>query len=127
MAKAIEECGQLKVGHFGLGLYGQAVGSLAQEIHDGDTVTVRALGNFSVRFLGIDTPEISFAFYNRPDTFISTENPAWQTYLSDPFAANLPPFDVPLSSSLLGWLRPRLGAATAPTTRTMPRLPEPRW
>lgn|GEM_PF-4417157 len=48
MAKAIETLKTLKVGHFGLGQHGDAPGSVRQQVHDGDTINVRALGNFGV-------------------------------------------------------------------------------
>ncbi|HEU0201673.1 MAG TPA: hypothetical protein VFR86_14730, partial [Burkholderiaceae bacterium] len=60
MAKTIETIGALKVGHIGLGVHGDGIGTVAQQVHDGDTVVGRALGNISVRFLGVDTAEISF-------------------------------------------------------------------
>ncbi|MBE3561107.1 MAG: hypothetical protein IMW89_18080 [Ktedonobacteraceae bacterium] len=113
MSKAIEQRGSLTVGHVGFGLYGQAPGSPRRQVHDGDTINVRALGNINIRFLGIDAPEISFAFREHPQNFIPLEDSSWETYLSDPFAANLPPFEVPLSSGLLDALRPRLGPGTA--------------
>ena len=53
MSKAIEELKSgLKVGHVALGLYGKSQGTVKQEVHDGDTITVRAEGNFGIRFLG---------------------------------------------------------------------------
>jgi len=47
------------VGHARLGRFGQQRGSIAQQVHDGDTVTLEAEGNLGVRFLGIDAPEVS--------------------------------------------------------------------
>jgi len=61
MAKAIEQLKSgLIVGHAGLGFRDGVTGSVRQQVHDGDTINVRALGNFGVRFLGVDAPEISF-------------------------------------------------------------------
>ena len=61
MAKAIEQSGSgLTIGHAALGLYGDGIGNVRQQVHDGDTVNVRAAGNFGVRLLGVDAPEISF-------------------------------------------------------------------
>ncbi len=35
-------------------------GSVRQQIHDGDTINVKASGNFGVPFLGLDAPVVSF-------------------------------------------------------------------
>lgn len=60
MAKAIEQLPSgLVIGHALLGRHGQGRGIIAQQVHDGDTVTIEADGNFGVRFLGIDAPEVS--------------------------------------------------------------------
>jgi endonuclease YncB( thermonuclease family) len=61
MAKAIEQTlSGLTIGHAALGTHGAETGSVRQQVHDGDTVIVRPSGNLGVRFLGIDTPEVSF-------------------------------------------------------------------
>ena len=66
MAMAIDQTqGGLTYGTFGTGLHGTAPGNVAQQVHDGDTVNVRAIGNFAIRFLGIDTPEVSFTLPGR--------------------------------------------------------------
>jgi hypothetical protein len=94
MSKSIEQLQSgLIVGHFGLGMHGNAVGSVKQQVHDGDTVFVRAIGNFGVRFLGIDTPEISFTL---PDStnFISISDQRWKDFLSDPFDSRYPQLNV---------------------------------
>jgi endonuclease YncB( thermonuclease family) len=111
MATAIDQTqGGLTFGRFGLGIHGAGPGSVRQQVHDGDTVGVRAIGNFSVRFLGIDTPEVSFTL---PDStqFLSTGNPAWEDFLADPFAAGLPPLQ--LDAGLMANLLPRLGPGAA--------------
>ena len=59
MPKAIEKRPSgLTVGHAALGLQGGVPGSIRQQVHDGDTINVRAIGNFGVRFLGVDAPEM---------------------------------------------------------------------
>ncbi len=83
MAKAIEDIGGLKVGHLGLGAHGAGIGSVAQQVHDGDTIVARALGNLSVRFLGVDTPEISFGLPGT-GTFDSLGGARWAEFLADP-------------------------------------------
>lgn len=51
MANAIEQLRSgLVVGHAMLGRRGQQRGSVAQQVHDGDTVTTEAAGNLGVRF-----------------------------------------------------------------------------
>jgi endonuclease YncB( thermonuclease family) len=91
MAKAIEELPlfggrTLTVGHFGLGMQGASVGSVKQEVHDGDTINVRAQGNIGVRFLGVDAPEISYRLPDSDKQFVSLSNPRWDAFLTDPFS-----------------------------------------
>ncbi len=113
MSKAIEQRDPLTVGHFGPGLFQNVAGNSQQIVHDGDTVITRALGNIDIRFLGVDAPEISFAFYDHPKNFIPLSDDRWEVYLSNPFAENLPPFATPLSPGLLDALLPRLAAGVA--------------
>ena len=111
MAMAIDQTqGGMTYGTFGLGLHGIAPGSVAQQVHDGDTVNVRAIGNFSIRFLGIDTPEVSFTLPGSSQ-FRSTNDPAWEVFLTDPFAAGLPPLN--LDAALRANLQARLGPGAA--------------
>ena len=66
----------------GLGYHGDGIGSIRQNTHDGDTIKVYDSGNISIRFLGIDTAEISFEI-NSSGKFISTGNQEWEDYLGD--------------------------------------------
>ena len=85
MGKAIEQLKSgLIVGHAGLGFRDGVTGTVRQQVHDGDTINVRALGNFGVRFLGIDAPEISFKLPGEGG-FTGLSNIKWEKYLSDPF------------------------------------------
>ncbi|MDH4220504.1 MAG: hypothetical protein OEW23_17235 [Candidatus Aminicenantes bacterium] len=85
MGKAIEQLKSgLIVGHAGLGFRSGVIGSVRQQVHDGDTINVRALGNFGVRFLGVDAPEISFKLPGE-EGFTGLSNIKWERYLSDPF------------------------------------------
>jgi hypothetical protein len=61
--KLIEEShiSKATIGRAGFGLGGLTVLSAGQAVHDGDTVLARALANISIRFLGVDTPEVAFA------------------------------------------------------------------
>lgn len=85
MGKAIEQLKSgLIAGHAGLGFRGGVTGSVRQQVHDGDTINVRAIGNFGVRFLGVDAPEISFRLPGERG-FTGLSNLKWERYLSDPF------------------------------------------
>jgi endonuclease YncB( thermonuclease family) len=110
MAKAIEQSrSKLTIGHFGLGIHGDAPGTPGQQVHDGDTVNVRAIGNFGVRFLGIDTPEVSLALPGT-DYFVSIGDSRWQGYLDSPVSG---------FSFAAGWdagLRAHLDARMKPGT-----------
>jgi endonuclease YncB( thermonuclease family) len=113
MANALQQLAAGRtVGHFGLGLRGTGVGTGPQQVHDGDTINVRALGNFGVRFLGVDAPEISFTLPGET-AFTGLSNPKWETFLSDPFAGTLPAFSPPLDLGLLNHLQGRVGPGTA--------------
>lgn len=111
MATAIDQTQSgLTYGLFGLGIHGSGPGSVAQQVHDGDTVNVLAIRNLSVRFLGIDTPEVGFPLPGS-NQFRSIGDPAWDTFLSDPFAPGLPPLN--LDAPLRNNLQARLGPGTA--------------
>jgi endonuclease YncB( thermonuclease family) len=102
----------LTVGVVRLGFRGGVTGSVRQQTHDGDTLSVRTDLNFGVRFLGVDAPEISFTLPGE-DAFTGLANARWEAYLTDPFAAALPPFVPPLPPPLLAHLAPRLGPGCA--------------
>jgi endonuclease YncB( thermonuclease family) len=112
MAKAIEQINGLTVGHLALGLHGTKPGTVRQQVHDGDTIVVRAQGNFSVRFLGCDTAEVSFTLPGG-SSFVGLNAPEWEEFLSDPFSAGLPPFSPPLDLELVQYLQNRCGPGTA--------------
>jgi endonuclease YncB( thermonuclease family) len=119
MAKAIEETrAGFIAGHALLGRHGDGIGSVKQVVHDGDTITVQADGNISVRFLGVDAAEISFTLPDNPNAFISLDNPRWAEFLGNPFDRRwTPPGKTPLEEQLprelLRFLRRRLGAESA--------------
>jgi endonuclease YncB( thermonuclease family) len=122
--KAIEQLPSgLIVGHAVLGLRDGVPGSVRQEVHDGDTINVQALGSFGVRFLGVDAPEISFTL---PGThrFVGLGEPAWADFLDDPFAAGIPPLQPPLIDDLVQFLRGRTGPGTAANQYSLARLAE---
>lgn len=69
----------LKFGTAGFGFHGGKIGSVKQIVHDGDTVNVRLLYNLGVRFLGVDTPEISFQFPGT-SSFLKLTDKRWDEY-----------------------------------------------
>jgi hypothetical protein len=113
VAKALEQLKSgLTVGHAALGFRGGITGSVRQQVHDGDTINVRAVGNFGIRFLGVDAPEISFSLPGETK-FTGLSSSRWETFLSDPFAQSFPPFNPPLAPGLLNHLQGRVGPGAA--------------
>jgi endonuclease YncB( thermonuclease family) len=111
MGKAIEQLKSgLVVGHAGLGFRDGVTGSVRQQVHDGDTINVRALGNFGVRFLGIDAPEISFKLPGE-EGFTGLSNIKWERYLSDPFR-NWPQ-ESHLNQDLIDYLKAKIKPGVA--------------
>jgi hypothetical protein len=103
-----------------MGLIGGWVKPHSVALHDGDTVTVRAAspdpeditGNVGVRLLGIDTPEVSLPLPGRAG-FTPTDHQEWKDFLADPFSEEWAPFDPPLDSGLLEYLRSKIGEEAA--------------
>jgi len=113
VAKAIEQLrGGLTVGYAALGERGGATGSVRQQVYDGDTITVRADGNFGVRFLGVDAPEKSIGLPGQGG-FTPLSNPEWDRFLRDPFSDDYPPFEPALDEPLVEYLRERVGEGAA--------------
>ncbi|BAW08207.1 conserved hypothetical protein [Nocardia seriolae] len=115
MSKAVEQTKSgITVAHAGLARTpGGQTDTVAQAVHDGDTVAVDPVGNISTRLLGMDAPEVSFTLPDAPDTFRAIASPQWAAFLTDPFAAGTPPFDPPLPAALQADLQTRLGPACA--------------
>ncbi|NRQ36031.1 hypothetical protein HII36_29980 [Nonomuraea sp. NN258] len=119
MAKAIEQpVPGITVGH---GLLARSRGTaqpVDKIVHDGDTINIAADGNFGVRLLGVDAPEVSFQLPrspNHPDFpkgFADIGHPAWTTFLTDPFEAGYP--ELTLRSGLRSHLLARLGPLAGP-------------
>jgi len=107
-SKAVEQIKGLTVGHARLGMRGGVTGSVRQEVHDGDTVNVQALGNFGVRFLATDTPEISFQLPGQT-RFTGLGSPEWDDFLKDPLSTRWGAFKQPLEPGLLRNIRSRSG------------------
>jgi endonuclease YncB( thermonuclease family) len=77
--KALWVKNTIKMGEANFGFHGSDTGSVREIVHDGDTVNVRLSENLGVRFLGMDSPEVSFEF---PGTggFLKLSNPKWDTF-----------------------------------------------
>lgn len=112
MAKALESVLDKVTGHFGLGTGrgGVVIDTPHQAVHDGDTFSIRAVGNFGLRFLGIDTPEISFTLPGKKN-FTAIEHADWEAFLADPFAAAHGP--LLLDGALAAHLATKVGAGCA--------------
>jgi hypothetical protein len=115
MAKAIEQLNSgLTVGHVGLGYHGNVIGSVRQQVHDGDTISVRAIGDFGIRFLGVDAPEISFTLPGS-SAFTSLESDKWEAFFANWFDEGVHgPFSPPLQEGLREHLRARIVASVGP-------------
>lgn len=87
-------------------------GTPQTEVHDGDTINVELNGDLGVRFLGIDTPEMSFILPGAR-TFTSISDPAWTQFLENPLAGRHH-FRERLGEAILSSLEPRLTADTGP-------------
>jgi endonuclease YncB( thermonuclease family) len=111
MAKAIEQLPSgLIIGHAKLGFRDGVSGTVRQQVHDGDTINVRAFGNFGVRFLGVDAPEISCMLPGEKG-FIGLSNVKWERYLGDPFT-NWPK-ESRLNQDLIDYLKAKIEPGAA--------------
>ncbi len=97
----------MTIGTVALGLRGNRQGTVDEQVHDGDTIVSRATDNFGIRFLAIDTAEVSFMF---PGTtrFLSLTSPEWNDFLDDPFASRWPEWKGELDAGLKDYLRMKL-------------------
>jgi endonuclease YncB( thermonuclease family) len=113
MAKAIEKlrADGLTVGHFGLAAGRADVRDVKGAVHAGDAVDLRALGNFGLRLLGIDTPEVSFTLPSADPRSVPLTDDAWANFFDDPFDPRFG--DLPLAEPLKAALSDRLGADAA--------------
>jgi len=96
--------GGLKMGTAKFGFHGEKTGTIKQNVHDGDTANVHLDRNLGVRFLGIDTPEVSFEFPGT-GTFTALSNPKWDTL----FTSGAWKQDLELYPGLLQDLEKRIG------------------
>ncbi len=92
-----------KIGYGVLGNYGLKLGSIRQLTHDGDTLNIRLDSNVGFRFLGIDSPEVSFPLPGSP-SFVSISHSRW----ADFFASGKWRQDTQLPEHLLAHLQERI-------------------
>ncbi len=92
-----------KIGSGTLGTHGGRVGTIRQLVHDGDTLNLRLPDNIGLRFLGIDSPEVSFPLPGSP-AFVSLRNPRWAEF----FASGKWRKNLSLPAHLLEHLRDRI-------------------
>jgi endonuclease YncB( thermonuclease family) len=86
MAEATERLRSgLLVGHAGLRSAG-ATDPVGKDVHDGDTVAVRAAGDFGVRLLGVDAPEMSSPLPGTQGPPVALDDPRWEQALAVAFA-----------------------------------------
>ncbi|NYT02262.1 MAG: hypothetical protein GKC10_05870 [Methanosarcinales archaeon] len=107
MSKAIWETktSGRKVGVFALGIKDLVKGSVDKQVHDGDTANVYTKNYFGVRFLGVDTPEISYRLPCRD--FLELSDEQWDAFLAHPFG------NAGLEVGLQTYLRDHLGHGVA--------------
>lgn len=105
MGKALQVIqGGLKLGTSIFGKHGNKAGSVNQIVHDGDTMSVLLDGGFGVRFLGIDTPEVSFQLPGS-DSFIGLGNDKWNKF----FTTGNWKKDLDVGSALMKYLQKLIG------------------
>lgn len=108
-------CGTTE-GYVGLGYHGGGIGTVKQQVYDGDTIVVRGLGNFGVRFVGIDTAEMKLPLPGQT-SFVSLADPRWEEFLADPFRQGGPLSPSPFSPGLTEYLQDRTGPGVAANHR----------
>ena len=90
------------------GLYSGQPGTVAQQVHDGDTLSVRPGGDIGVRLLGIDTPEVSFTFPGPKLSFVTLSNARWNDFLTTVFDSRWGEFSSMVSPGLQSWIESKL-------------------
>ena len=102
----------MKIGLALLGRHGDGRGSPIQQVHDGDTIVVEAAGNLSIRFLGVDTPEVGFTLPGS-NRFRGIGGEDWERFLDDPFSDAPNEFVAGLGDGLMRHLRGATGQGCA--------------
>ncbi len=92
-----------KIGNGFFGNHGSKMGSIKQIVHDGDTVNTRLTDNIGVRFLGIDSAEVSIPLPGHG--FVALKNARWDAY----FTSGSWRTGLHLRAGLLQYLETRIG------------------
>lgn len=100
-----------KYGQVMFGKHGQGIGSTAQITHDGDTMNVRTPLNFGIRFLGVDSPEISFNLPGETN-FLKINDPKWDNF----FTSGAWKQHLQVPASLKNYLTNRIGDGVSVAT-----------
>ncbi|MEQ1746059.1 MAG: hypothetical protein ABMA02_11575 [Saprospiraceae bacterium] len=95
-----------KIGTSVFGNHGAKPGSVKQIVHDGDTVDARLNENIGVRFLGIDSAEVSFPL--PASSFVNLSNDRWDVFFTSGKWRN----GLTLEAGLLQNLEVRIGNGT---------------
>lgn len=109
MAKAIQQTRTgMTYAVLGNGFRQKAAGAVTLQVHDGDTLNTRGLGNLPIRFLGIDAAEVSSPLPGQR-TFVPLGDKRWGDVLKELGKGPLP-F---LEPGLAQYLKPKLLAKAA--------------
>jgi hypothetical protein len=102
----------LVVGHAGWRSVA-AADPVAKDVHDGDTVAVVADGDFGVRFLGVDAPEVSTPLPGTELPFVALTDSRWEQALVDAFAGGAQPLGPTGNPALVAHLQAQAVAGEA--------------
>jgi hypothetical protein len=90
------------------GIYSGRPGTVAEHVHDGDTLNVMPKGNIGVRLLGIDTPEVSFTFPGPKFRFVDLDKPEWNDFLTTPFDSKWGEYRGKVPDPLRTWIQAKV-------------------
>lgn len=93
------------------GIFYGKPGSVEKQVHDGDTIHVSAAGNLGVRLLGIDTPEVSYAFPGPKLNFVALDDAGWNDFLKSPFDDRWGPFRASVSDEFRMFIQSKVSGA----------------
>jgi hypothetical protein len=100
MANAIDQLDSgLTIGRAQLGMHGSQLGTINQQVHDGDTVTSLLDGTVGVPVWAWTPPRSASPFRATRDSFACRTRHGRRSS-ADPFASSLPAFSPPLAVDL---------------------------
>jgi hypothetical protein len=109
----------LKIGLLGLGFHGNSIGTVKNQVSDGDTISAHpmATDDLPIRFLGVDAPETRFRLPGQT-AFKALDHADWQAFLADPLnEAKYGNFNPPMTQALRAHLSVGIGAMAATNHR----------